>query len=79
MKESSRVCGNWKYRIGNDVRVKFWFDLWCGNTTLSLSFLALLEVAANKSEIVAEVWDLSMGNESWKFNFLRAFNDWEMD
>ena len=39
--------GLWKleYRIGNDARVKFW--RWCGNTTLSLSFLALFEVAAN--------------------------------
>ena len=48
MKESSLFCGNWKCRIGNGVRVKFWLDLWCGNTSLSLSFPALSEVAANK-------------------------------
>ena len=25
------------------------------------------------------MWDHYVGNGSWKFNFLRAFNDWALD
>ena len=79
MNESSWVCSNWKYKIGNSARVRFWLDLWCGSTTLSMSFSDHFEMAVNKNETVAEVWDHSVGNRSWKLNFLRAFNDWELD
>ena len=75
LKESSWISGNWKYIIGNGARVKFWLDLWCCNTTHTLSFPALFKVVANKEDTVVEVWDHYVGNGSWKFNFLRAFND----
>ena len=28
---------------------------------------------------MADVWDQTDGNSSWKLNFARDFNDWEVD
>lgn len=39
----------------------------------------LFDVAVNKFETVVEVWDQIVGNSSWKLNFFRALNDWEVD
>ena len=53
-------------------------DQWCASA-LSQSFPALFEVAINKLETVVEEWDQSVGNGSWKLNFLRPFDYWELD
>ena len=59
--------------------MRFWKDNGCGSTTLSISFPSLFGIAANKNEIVAEVWDRSIGSGHRNLNLVRSVNDWEVD
>ena len=56
-------------------------DPWCGTSTLRNSFTDLFDIAVNKLEAVAEVWDHGVGNGhgSWNLRFERAFIYWELD
>lgn len=64
LKENFWVSENRISMIGDVTRVRFWTDPWCGTSTLKFSFIALYELAVNKNEIVADVWDRSeMGLE----------------
>ena len=64
LKASSWIKENWKFRIGNDTRIRFWTDPWCGSSILNLTFPNLFEVAVNKHETVAQVWDKEVENGS---------------
>ena len=44
-------------------------------TPLRQSFPILFDLAVNKFETLADVWDQTMGNGSWKPNLHRDFND----
>ena len=37
------------------------------------------EMAINKNETIDEVWDQTVGNGGWSLNFLRAFNNWDLE
>ena len=48
-------------------------DSWCGTTPLRHSFPILFDLAVNKLETVADVWDQTVGNDSWKLYLSRDF------
>lgn len=70
---------NWISKIRDGTRVRFWVDPWCGNFALKFSFSSLYDLAAKKSETVAEVWDQLVGNVSWNLKFLSLHTNWEVD
>ena len=79
LKESSWAKENWRFNISNGTKIRFRLDLWCGTNPLRYSFPTLFDLAINKFETVADVWDQSVGNGSWNLNLTRDFNDWEVD
>ena len=79
LKEASKVKDNWKFRVGNGTRVRFWTDFWCGPSTLCHSFPSLFEIVVDKFTIVAEAWNHLDGRDGWNLNCVGAFNDWETD
>ena len=79
LKESGWVKENWKFIVGNDTRIRFWLDPWCGIFLVRHSFPTLFDLAVYKFETLADVWDHTVGNGSWKLNLSRDFNDWEVD
>ena len=48
--------------MGDGRRVRFWKDRWCGDDTLSISFLSLFLLAVFKEEWVVKVW-VALGEE----------------
>lgn len=54
-------------------------DHWCGTSAFSISYPVLYELVVNKHETMAEIWNCPLGQDSWNFRFVRAFNDWELD
>ena len=60
-------------------KVKFWEDVWLGETPLCSSFPSLYEVAESKGAMVAELWEDSRAEGGWTFRFERSFNDWELE
>ena len=53
---------NFVFSMGDGRRVRFWKDRWCGDDTLSISFLSLFLLAVFKEEWVVEVW-VALGEE----------------
>lgn len=62
LKELFWVSENWIFKIGDDSRVRFKGDPWCGNFALKSSFTTLYRLAVNENETVV-VWDLMVGND----------------
>jgi hypothetical protein len=44
--------------VGNDTRISFWYDLWCGGTLLKETFLELFQIAQNKICNSGRVYEL---------------------
>lgn len=63
LKESEWFFENWKFRIEDGSKIKFWIDHWCGPrpSALSISFPVLFELVVNQFETVAEAWDQCTG------------------
>ena len=79
LKEASWVKHNWKFRVGNGTKVRFWTDFWCGPSALSHSFPSLFKVVDDKSITMVEAWNHLDDGGDWNLNCVRAFNDWEIN
>ena len=55
LKEADWISENWKFRVGNGTRIRFSFDLWCGNLALNQAFPTLFELAKNNQETLSNV------------------------
>ena len=61
------------------TKIRFWIDIWCTDTPLSHCFPHLFVMAVHRNATVEEMWDQNSGQGGWNLNFLRDFNDWELD
>ncbi|RVX23479.1 putative ribonuclease H protein [Vitis vinifera] len=64
---------------GAGTKIRFWTDVWCTDTVLSHCFPHLFVMGVQRSSTVEEMWDQNSGQGGWNLNFLRDFNDWELD
>ena len=53
--------------------------VWCSESALSHYFPHLFGMVAQRNSTVEEMWDQNLGQGNWNLNFLRDFNDWELD
>ena len=60
-KEWPQLIQNTYLAFGNGRRISFWRDVWCGEEALSLMFLNLFRLTAQKNARVAEVWNWDSG------------------
>lgn len=67
------------FSVGNERRVKFWLDKWCGDEPLRSSFPSLFALTNSKEAWVADVWSPSFDRGCWAPCFFRRLNDWEVD
>ena len=73
------LLNNVSFSLGDGKRVRFWKNIWCGNSSLCEAFPSLFDLAVSKDAWVADCRD-SMGEEGgWTPCFLRPFNDWEVE
>ncbi|RVW49006.1 hypothetical protein CK203_080972 [Vitis vinifera] len=78
-KEGVKVLsGRLAYQVGNEQRVRFWMDKWCGDEPLSESFPSLFTLFMSKEAWAADVWNPE-GEGAVDPLFSRAFNDWELE
>ena len=78
-KESEWCWDNMMFQVGKSNTIRFWTDVWCSDSALSQCFPHLFGMAVQKISTVEEMWDQSSGQGNWNLNFLRDFNDWELD
>ena len=67
------------FSLRDGRRLRFWKDIWCGEVALNNAFPYLLNMAAHKEALVADVWHFSRAKGGWSLVFVRDFNDWEME
>ena len=67
------------YEIGDGSRVKFWYDRWCGETPLAVSYPELFRICQDKEVSVAELKKFHNGVLHWDISFLRDVNNWEVE
>ncbi|XP_068487096.1 uncharacterized protein [Phaseolus vulgaris] len=63
------------WRLGHSDRVKFWDDVWVGNTNLKSEFPKLYSLSCNQSQTVEEVggWE----GDVWRWNLRWRRAEWE--
>ncbi|RVW22206.1 putative ribonuclease H protein [Vitis vinifera] len=79
LKESGWCWDNMVFLAGKGTKIRFWTDIWCTDTELSHCFPHLFVMAIHRNATVEEMWDQNSGQGGWNLNFLRDFNDWELD
>ncbi|RVW54291.1 hypothetical protein CK203_068441 [Vitis vinifera] len=79
LKEVGWCWENLAFKVGKDNKIRFWTDIWCGDTVLSQSFPHLFTLAAHRKATIEEMWDQNFGGGGWNLRFIRDFNDWELD
>ena len=65
--------------VGNGRGIKFWKDVWCGETLLCDSFPSLFAIAQSKDAWLKDYWSGPTNGEGWNPLFTRLFNDWEVE
>ena len=66
------------YDLGHGRRVRFWKDIWCGDTLLSISFPSLFAIATSKEAWVCDVWEHTNFGGCWNPRFVTNFQDREL-
>lgn len=67
-----------RYRAHNGLRLKFWKDIWCGNSSLKHQFPSLFMVDTGKQSLIADKFQVLGGKVSWTFRFWRHLTDIEI-
>lgn len=76
-REWDMVDGNIVFSMGNERKVRFWQDKWCGDNPLCTSFPSLFAILLAKEAWVEDVWNHSReGVQDPRFS--RQLNDQEV-
>jgi len=67
------------FKVGGCLCIRFWHDVWCGDSALKSSFLEFFDLAHNKEALVSEYMDRSSPHTLWNFNFMQDVHDWEIE
>ena len=66
-----------QFEVGAEFTIRFWQDIWCGDTSLRLS--ELFAISQNKEAFVADLMKFLSGVLFWDLNFVRDNQDWELE
>jgi hypothetical protein len=55
-----------------DSKIRFWYDMWCGEQTLEIAFSELFSIACFKGASVADILQLASDSRQWNVNFIRV-------
>jgi hypothetical protein len=64
---------------GNESRIRFWDDVWCGEMPLKEAFPSLYDIDCDKNSLVAVHLILESGSFQCDVKFIRETHDWEVD
>ena len=61
--------------------MRFLYDKWCGDRPLKDEFPLLFECSRDREAFIDSLYTCSSGVETreWQLQFVRNFNDWEVD
>ena len=80
------ICKGWRlfqchirFDFGLGSNIRFWEDIWCGDTSLKNAFPELFNIATNKDVSIADNRDCLNGSVQWNVTFIRRVHDWEVE
>uniref|UniRef100_A0A2N9G1C3 Reverse transcriptase domain-containing protein n=1 Tax=Fagus sylvatica TaxID=28930 RepID=A0A2N9G1C3_FAGSY len=68
-----------KYEVGDGTHIRFWKDLWCGESTLQEVFPDLYRIARDKDALISAHLQVHNDQIHWSLDFVRAAQDWEFE
>jgi hypothetical protein len=68
-----------RYEVGDGSRALFWYDVWCGEQSLKVSFPELFTFACGKDTWVEDNMQLQNGSIHWSIIFARPVHNWEVE
>jgi hypothetical protein len=57
------------FKVGNGERVRFWYDVWCGDGPLKVVFPGLFSIAGDRNASVANLMSFRNGVLHWELTF----------
>ncbi|KAF7126976.1 hypothetical protein RHSIM_Rhsim11G0018500 [Rhododendron simsii] len=75
----SSYMENISLKVANGNSIRFWKDLWVGNTSLESLFPTLFNIICDKEEMPSEVLARKAVLLQWNFKFRRNMFDWEKE
>ena len=67
-----------RWRLGGGEKVKFWEDVWIGNSSLKSLYPRLFSLSLNQGQRVNEVGEWEDSTWQWKIRWRRARFEWEV-
>ena len=69
------------FEVGKGDKVRFLHNKWCGDRSLKDDFPHLFECSRDREVFIDSLFSRSNGVETreWQLQFVRNFNDWEVD
>ena len=61
IKEWDSMVRKIAFDVGDESRVKFWKDKWCGSVPLCEVFSTLFVVTTNKEALIKDMWSMNEG------------------
>jgi hypothetical protein len=68
-----------RFEAGNGSRIRFWYDVWCGEVALQERYPDLFRLARNKEALVTHYMQVRNDSTHWCLDFIRPIQDWEME
>jgi hypothetical protein len=60
-------------------KIRFWYDLWCGDLAIKEAFPVLFGIACTKDASVLAHVEFLGGAIQWNVSLARVTQDWEVD
>ncbi|GKV48455.1 hypothetical protein SLEP1_g55268 [Rubroshorea leprosula] len=70
---------NFRIKMGEGKRVRFWWDHWCGEGCLANRFPRLYLLSTGKENMCYQMGNASNGSWKWNLNWRRTLYEWEAD
>uniref|UniRef100_A0A2N9HC19 Reverse transcriptase zinc-binding domain-containing protein n=1 Tax=Fagus sylvatica TaxID=28930 RepID=A0A2N9HC19_FAGSY len=67
------------YKVGDGSRIRFWHDIWCGDSPLRHQFPILFHLARAPESRVSDIYHFQGSTISWDIEFTRSVQDWELE
>jgi len=67
------------FEVGDGYNVRFWHDIWCGDSLLKLCYPALFNIARYKDAWVVDNLFVQDRVAQWNGVFMRLVQDWEVE
>ena len=61
-----------RFEVGDDTKISFWLDQWCGEVALKVAFLVLFGLACTKDTSIAANLVFLVGSDPWNVSFARV-------